>query len=52
MEKETRKFGLSTVSQICFTLAHNLIEVILNVAAVQNPKSRTEALTSITPYIV
>lgn len=52
MEKETRKFGLSAVSQICFTPTHNLTEVILNLAAVQNPKSCTEALTSITPCIV
>lgn len=52
MEKEPGKFFLSAVSQIYFKLVRSLIKVILNLAAVQNPKSRTETLTSIAPYTV
>lgn len=52
MEKEPGKFCLSAVSQIYFKLVQNLIKVILNVAAVQNPKSHTEALISIAPHTV
>lgn len=52
MEKKTVKFWLSAVSEICFKLVCNLIEVILTLTAAWNPKSRTEALTSIAPYTV